>query len=265
MRTSFIDSSDGTRLRIAQWGAPSGRDGRRDLLLVHGYAEHAARYDHVGEALSARGWAVTLVELRGHGHSGGRRGHVTRWIEYADDLRAVSTVLRPGFSAIAHSMGGLAVLDALGDGFRPARIALSNPLLAVRFKAPALKIAAARLLSRVWPSLALKNELKPEWLSRDPAIGAAYAADTQVFDTVTARWYTEMLKAEDRVNALAALAVPVGMFVGADDQITDPAVNEAFARKVDAHFVAYPDHRHEIFNEIGKERAIAEVADWLEA
>lgn len=258
MRTSFVDAPDGTRLRLGAWG-----DGTRDLLVVPGLAEHAGRYGHVAEALVGRGWTVHVLELRGHGHSGGRRGHVNRWGDYVSDVRAAAAALRPGWSLLAHSMGGLVSLDAIREGgLSPARLALSNPLLGVRVQAPLVKKLAGRVLSRLWPTLSLGNELDPEQLSRDAAVVKAYREDPLVYGTITPRWYTEMLAAIQRVGG-HRYALPMGMFVGDADTITDPDANRAFAERHGAHLKVYAGWRHEIFNELGREEAIGDVASWL--
>lgn len=259
MRTEFIESADGTRLRLARWG-----EGARDVLVVPGLAEHAERYVHVAASLAQSGWRATLVELRGHGHSGGRRGHVRRWEDYLADVQAAAGGLRPGYAVLAHSMGGLVTLDAVRQGLPAACVALSNPLIGLKVEAPVVKRLAAHLLSRVWPSLSLYNELKPEWLSRDPAVGAAYATDELVYHTITPRWYTEMLDAQHRVNQ-HTYTLPIGVFVGDDDTITDPVISKEFAHRNRAALKVYPEFRHEIFNEIGKQQAIDDTIAWLEA
>lgn len=255
----FLDSADGTRLRMVRWG-----EGERDLLLLHGLAEHAGRYAHVAAALVPRGWRVHLLELRGHGKSGGKRGHVDRWSQYVDDTRAAAATMRPGWCMVAHSMGGLVALDAVRDGVGPARLALSNPLLGLSMKVPRVKAAAGRLLSRLLPRLSMVNEIDPALLSRDTAVGEAYARDPEVFNTVTPRWYTEMTGAIPRVTA-ARYDLPIAMFVSDCDPINDPKANLAFAERVKAHVQVYPGMLHEIFNEIGKEKVLADVGDWLEA
>lgn len=238
--------------------------GPRDLLVVHGLAEHALRYRHVAEAFAARGWTVHVLELRGHGKSGGKRGHVDRWSLYVDDVRAAAASLRPGWALLAHSMGGLVALDAVRDGLGPARLAVSNPLLGVRLKAPKVKVMAAGLLSRLAPRLSLKNEIDPAGLSRDPAVGRAYAVDPEVYDTITPRWYTEMEAARARVRA-ARFPVPLAFFLSDADPICDPMAAQALAQDVGAPVKVYPGMLHEILNEIGKEQVIADIADWLEA
>lgn len=260
----FVTSADGTRLRTVRHGPNLVTDGR-DLLVIHGLAEHAGRYDHVAAAFVARGWRVTVLELRGHGHSGGKRGHVGRWSEYVQDVTAAAQTLSPDFCVLAHSMGGLVTLDAIRSGLTPRRVALSNPLLGVRVAAPALKEAAARGLSHLWPSLSLTNELNPAMLSRDKAVGEAYAKDPLVYNTITPRWYTEMRAAILRVTE-SSYTTPIRFHLSEADPITDPPVSRALLSR-NGHMDSreYPEMLHELFNEIGKEQVIADVAEWLEA
>ncbi len=263
----FTDSADGTRLRIVRFG-PAMPENGRDALVIHGLAEHAGRYAHVARALAARNWRVSVVELRGHGHSGGKRGHVMSWQEYVDDVSAAVKTISPDYCIVAHSMGGLVTLESLRLGLKPRRVALSNPLLGVRVQAPFVKEKAAHVLSRVWPTLSLTNELDPSMLSRDAAIGQAYAKDPLVYNTITPRWYTEMRNAIARVVAAdySAFAGRMRFHLSDTDPITDPPVSRALvARTPGLDVKEYPGMLHEIFNEIGKEQAIADVADFLEA
>jgi alpha-beta hydrolase superfamily lysophospholipase len=260
----FIVSADGTRLRVLRFG-PAAPAAGRDLLIVHGLAEHAERYSHVAAAFVARGWRVSVLELRGHGHSGGKRGHVQRWQDYVDDVNAAVPLMAADYAMLAHSMGGLVTLESLRLGLHPRRVALSNPLLGVRVQAPVLKETAARGLSYVWPSLSLTNELDPAMLSRDPAVGAAYAVDPLVYNTITPRWYTEMRAAIQRVVA-ATYSVPIRFHLSETDPVTDPPVaRELASRGTTMDVREYPGMVHEILNEIGKEAVIADIAEWLEA
>lgn len=258
MASKFFDSADGTKIHAVVTG-----EGARDILIVHGLAEHAGRYQHVADAWAARGATVTVLELRGHGQSGGKRSHVNAWSEFRDDVATVAATLRPGWSLFAHSMGGLVALDAVLSGLRPARLALSNPLIGVRMKVPGWKTFAGRVLSRIMPAVALENELDPAGLSRDPAVGAAYATDPNVYKKVTARWYTEMTAAQGRVLAGAITEVPLAFYLGDSDPITDPHAAEAFATKNKAFVQHYPPMRHELVNEIDKEAVISTIGDWL--
>src|ERR1700753_3971354 len=69
-------------------GAAAGK-----VLLIHGYADHSGRFDHVTRVWTDRGFAVGRFDLRGHGRSEGPRGHVMNVGEYARDALDVLAAL----------------------------------------------------------------------------------------------------------------------------------------------------------------------------
>lgn len=263
MQTETITSADGTSLRIGRSG-----EGDKDILIVPGLAEHLGRYDHVVEALNQAGWRTTVVELRGHGQSGGKRGHVMQWSEYIEDVKAAAAAVGGPLVLIGHSMGGLVALDAAisGIGQDIQAMVLSDPNVAVAVDAPALKVMGAKLLSRIAPSLSLSNELDVHTISRDPAVVEAYKADPLVYSTVTPRWFTEMVGSQERVVAHApSYQMPLLMLLGQGDVICDWKASAALARNWGgaAKTIEYPELYHEIFNEIEKDQVISDMVTWL--
>lgn len=263
MHLSTIQSADGTSLRIGRSG-----EGERHALIVPGLAEHLGRYDHVVEALNGAGFAATVLELRGHGESGGKRGHVDRWTQYLDDVKAAAATIDGPITLIGHSMGGLVALDALINGLDNGveALVLSDPNVAVAVDAPAIKVMGAKLLSRILPGLSLDNELDAALISRDTKVVDAYKADPLVYSTITPRWFTEMLKSQERVIAHATqYSVPLLMLLGEGDAICDWRASEALARNWggEAKTIRYPEMYHEIFNELEKDRVISDMLAWL--
>ena len=93
----------------------------RQLLLVHGFGEHSARYDAMGEWFASRGWAVHGYDHRGHGRSEGHRNYVGRFDEYGGDLRRFCERLEADAAGgprflVGHSMGALVVMCMLTGG-----------------------------------------------------------------------------------------------------------------------------------------------------
>ncbi|MCB9793288.1 MAG: lysophospholipase [Alphaproteobacteria bacterium] len=264
---STLKSRDGTELACRRW-TPADAP-KAQVLLVHGLAEHMGRYGHVGEALREAGYAVTGLELRGHGHSEGKRGFVERWSFYCDDVRAgLAAIGEPAF-IIAHSMGGLVSVHtvlASDEGVRG--LVTSNPQLGLAFTPPRIKAAAGRLLSRVLPSLSMTNELDASKLSRDPEVARKYLADPLVYNTITPRWFTEALKAMDGAHAQAGrLRVPLLMMLGDQDGLTDWQAGKRFyesAGSADKQLKVYEGFYHELFNEPEKARVLADVVSWLD-
>ena len=265
MQRETIESRDGTRLSLVRWEPPAESKGQ--VLIVHGLAEHMGRYEHVAAALVSAGFAVAGVELRGHGDSDGQRGHVDHWEQYVEDVFAAVEALGGQPFLVTHSMGGLVSLDALRSGLSVSGIALSNPLVGVSVEAPAIKIAAAGMLSRFLPKLGLDNELDVRQISRDPDVVARYEADPKVYSKITSRWYTEMMAAIDRVHAWAPQAnTPALLQQGDADSITSPSDARSLYQAwghAEKHTVVYPDLYHEIFNEPEQDQVFADLSAWL--
>ncbi|MFB7511760.1 alpha/beta hydrolase [Streptomyces sp. NPDC056144] len=98
------------------WG-----DGRRPVLLVHGWSSRASRLAAFVEALLARGYSPVAFDAPGHGESGGKASNIIEYREIIRELHA-RHARDGGFEAVvAHSFGVLAALFALRDGVRTSR------------------------------------------------------------------------------------------------------------------------------------------------
>ncbi|MEU5217582.1 alpha/beta hydrolase [Streptomyces sp. NPDC020807] len=101
------------------WG-----DGRRPVLLVHGWSSRASRLTAFVEALLARGYSPVAFDAPGHGESGGEASNIVEYREIIRELHArhAQHTRDGGFEAvIAHSFGVLAALFSLRDGLRTTR------------------------------------------------------------------------------------------------------------------------------------------------
>src|SRR5215218_2222369 len=84
MSTS-IEGSTG-RVAVHRWG---GDDARFVAVIVHGYGEHARRYEHVADALVGAGAAVFAPDHLGHGESDGERVSIRDMEDVVDDTALV--------------------------------------------------------------------------------------------------------------------------------------------------------------------------------
>ena len=264
MEISFVTSADGSQIRIGQMG-----DGEKNILIIPGLAEHLGRYGYMADSLSQAGFRVTVMEPRGHGKSDGIRGHVDHWGQFAEDVQAVAGGIDGDFYLLGHSTGGLIALYSVLEGLenRIRALALSGPNVVDTVDAP-IKKAAARVLSKLTPKLSMATGLNTQLLSRDPQIVKAYEQDPMVYGTITARFFIEMLKAQERIIAAAtACALPLILQVGEKDGIVDPMASMAMARnwKTPAEIICYPGLYHEIFNEPEKDTVLADLVRWLDA
>ena len=128
------------------------------LAVVHGYGEHGGRYRWLGEDMAARGYAVHVYDLRGHGRSAGRRGQIRRFDDYLDDTAVFLDEVRreqPGkpLVLLGHSLGGLICRRFAEERRpRPAGLILSSPFSAPGRASPDRQARSRRrLLSVVAP------------------------------------------------------------------------------------------------------------------
>jgi pimeloyl-ACP methyl ester carboxylesterase len=94
-------SVDGRRLRLYDWGG----EGRRPLLLLHGFTGHARAWDTLAIALQPH-FHVRALDARGHGDSDPAEVY-----DSAGSFRDLSSVveqlgLRGGLTLVGLSMGG---------------------------------------------------------------------------------------------------------------------------------------------------------------
>lgn len=229
-----IVSRDGTRLHLAELGDP---DARRTLVVIHGYGEHGGRYLDRMRTFTDAGYRVLIPDMRGHGRSEGSRGHVMRWSDYVDDVRATFGEVRTPASAtglFGHSNGGLISAATLLAGAAPvAAAALSSPLMGIAIVPPRWKVVGGRVLSRIAPRVSLPSEIDPVVVSHDPDVVAAYRTDPHNHHVNNARWYTEAVAAMADAHARAAeITLPLLVMQAGDDRLVSARASAAFADRV---------------------------------
>ncbi|MFH1529569.1 MAG: lysophospholipase [Pseudomonadota bacterium] len=266
-----VTTEDGIPLR---WWARIPMDSKGLVLVAHGFLEHSGRYEHVIAALNDAGFATGRFDCRGHGVSGGVRAYTPRYRDYLRDLHLVREEIRPlapdvPLFLLGHSQGGLMVLayalDPLGGGIDGV-VSLS-PAVGFDADIPAWKDIMGRLMSRLWPTLALDSGINPdtlthvreavEWRNNDPLIGTK----------ATARWFTETLGAQARVQAAAAAwALPVLVMAAGEDALVDNPATKRFFDALpveDKTWRVWDGMYHELLHETVQTRVEAAIVDWL--
>ena len=75
----YFKTDKGPQLYYRAWEPE--QEANAVITIVHGGGEHSGRYLNVANYLVPRGYAVYAYDLRGHGKSPGKRGHVNRFAE----------------------------------------------------------------------------------------------------------------------------------------------------------------------------------------
>ncbi len=273
-----LTTADGLKLRLREWPCTQARG---TALIVHGLGDHIGRYEHVAAQLLRSGRSVVGYDQRGHGESEGGRGALNHADDLLADLAQVIDAVRrrhPGpLTLLGHSMGGLVAARFVAGGLEGAPPpAWSRPVDALLLSSPALdpglsaaqKVALA-LAGRLAPDLAVGNGLKPDWISRDPAVVKAYLADSLVHDRITPKLARFIADNGAFVRAHAARwRVPTLLLYAGADRCVAPAGSAAFAAAAPPAMVtarAFPALFHEIFNEPERADVFAVLAAWLRA
>jgi alpha-beta hydrolase superfamily lysophospholipase len=124
------------------------------------------------------------------------------------------------------------------------------------------------VLRRLAPSLLRPTHIDVRVLSRDPAVGEAYARDPLVSHAASAGWLAAVGRAQRHVRASAGrLRVPTLVMVSGDDRLVDADVAREFALAAPpevVQFVCWDGFFHEMLNDVGRERVLARIVSWLE-
>lgn len=265
---SVTTARDGTSLLVRRWTPPTAA--WATVLIVHGLAEHSGRYEAVGGWLSASGLDVVAPDLRGFGGSGGRRAWVDRWTRLYEDLADRIEAIRAEaegrpIALWGHSLGGLIALGyCVSNGARPLPDALVLSAPALESSTPGWQRALARVLTRVTPTLSVRNAFDGHVLSRDPRVAEAYLADPLNHHSTTVRFGAEALAEGARVRtALGRLGIPTYVIHGEDDRLVPTASSEPLANLRVVTRRTWPGLRHETHNEPEGEAVVAAAVAWL--
>lgn len=271
-----LEAGDGLTLRGREWPSPEAKG---TIVIVHGLGEHIGRHASLAAFLNGRGWRVVAYDQRGHGRSGGGRGRLRRADDLLTDLATVLDAVRaehPGpLVLLGHSMGGLAAARFVAEALAPQPASWSRPVDALVLSSPAIdsglsgaQRALLAVLHPLAPDLAVANGVRPEWVSRDAAVVAAYRADPQVHDRVTPRLVRFIVDGGPVVLERAARwRVPTLLLYGGSDRTISPAGSAAFAAAAPAKVVttrAFGPLVHEVFNEPEKAEVLAALGGWLD-
>lgn len=268
--TGSFTGEGGLRLFRQSWYPE--RAPRAIVINLHGLGDHSGLYEPLVTHFVDAGFAVESFDARGNGQSEGQRAYVERWSEFRNDLGRFVDLVRaeseplPRF-LVGTSLGGLIALDyaAATPETVAGVIAVSPPL--GRLAVPGYLLALGRVLSRVWPRFSLEAGMDLSGLARDPAVAATVLGDPLFHRLGTARLATEVEATIDRMRRLSRFPAPVLLIHGGADRMVPPEGTRTFAAGLaegDATYLEYPDGYHALTADIGKERVLSDMTDWLE-
>jgi alpha-beta hydrolase superfamily lysophospholipase len=263
-------SNDGLAMYAQSW--EPGAEPKAVICLVHGLGEHIGRYAHVGAALNEAGYALSGYDSRGHGRSGGPRGHTPSYEALMDDTAQFIDLVagrypgKPRF-LYGHSMGGNQVINfALRRDAELVGVIATGPWLKLAFQPSASKVLLGKIMNKIQPGFSQPSGLETAALSHDSEVVRAYVNDPLVHDKISARLFVNMF--ETGLWALdhaAELSLPLLLMHGGADQIISPEASEQFTASAGDQVTLriWNGLYHEIHNEPKQNEVLAFMIDWM--
>ena len=273
--TGYLRGESGLPVFYGRWRP--GRATRGVVLILHGLGEHSGRYRHLVRALLEAGYTVYAHDHQGFGRSGGPRCFVQDFHDYLSDITQVVSMARqrsPGLPCClyGHSMGGLIGLLYLMDV--PGAVDLgviASPSLQSHDLSLFNRILKRILESvhRVQPQLTFRQRGSLDTLSRDWEEVQLAESDLLGVPLRSARWVVEFFGTMQEVRERASeIRLPILMLQGLADAVVVPAATQAFFARIgstDKSLSLYEGYFHELHNDLGREKPIGAVLDWLDA
>ncbi|ASL44993.1 Phospholipase YtpA [Burkholderia sp. AD24] len=269
-----VTTADGVTLPLYRW--PATAPLRATVALLHGLAEHAGRYAALAARLNAAGIELVAIDLRGHGEAPGKRAYVNRFDDYLLDAQALLDAAAQSCAPLflmGHSMGGavaaLYAIERLGaPGRRLNGLILSSPALAPGRDVPRWMLKLSQLISRLWPSFPAMK-IDAALLSRlEPVVNANRNDPLVHHGAIPARTGAELLLAMARIEqGRAGLRVPLLVYHGTADKLTEPDGSRAFGRfagSPDKTLTLHEGSYHETMNDLDRDRVIGALIEWIE-
>ena len=246
---------------------------KANLVICHGVNSHGGQYIRAGEEFAARGFAVTVLDLRGRGKSDGERFYIDSIDEYVSDLAQAIEFGRshhpdlPLF-LLGHSAGGVtSVTYALDHQDKLAGLICES--FAFRVFAPNFALKLLEGASYVAPHVHVLK-LKMEDFSRDPDWIAQLNADplthgeVQPIGTVAA-----FARAGERFEReFSRITLPVLILHGTADKATRPDGSQEFfdkAASADKSLKLYDGFYHDLLNDLGRGQVMDDIVAWIDA
>lgn len=298
-----IPSTDGIHTLCGVLYYPCTEIPRGILQIAHGMAEHIERYDDFMHAVSDAGFIVCGHDHLGHGKTAENEseyGYFAKkdgWRTVVNDVRAFGNAIAqqyPGLPhfLLGHSMGSFLARAAaaiypkdynaliiMGTGGPNPLSTIGLGLTSVIKRIKGEKHVSKLTLGLTFGAYNKRTESKDPyaWLTCDEALLRKHNEDPLCLFPFTVSAMNDLIAVQKAVNqpswyqkipkALPILIVsgeedPVGAYGKGVTEVYEGLLKEGCA---DVTYNLYPNMRHEILNEIGKEAVYADIISFLNA
>ena len=240
--------------------------------IIHGLGEHSSRYDDFAEYFCKKGYGVYSIDLRGHGKSEGKRGHVNNFKKLIDDSEEMFINIRKEnlnvpMVMFGHSLGGCIALNYLCENqSKEIDLAIiSSPWLKTVLEPPKFIIYIQKILVGLFPSFTLNNRLDPYHLSKNTNKVKKYIKDPLVHNRISLKMFSEVNKAIDKIeNESTKINIPVLLLHGKKDNIISFKGTKKISKKINnSKLILYEGLYHEPHNDLEKNQILDNYTSFI--
>lgn len=243
------------------------------ICLVHGLGDHSGWFKALFDFFVSNNFAILTFDLRGHGKSDGKRGHITSYEVLIKDIDLLLNIAKKNFKGIplflyGHSFGGNQVLNYVLR-YHPDinGIIVSAPWLRLYSNPSKVKLYFTFLMSKIKPSFIVKNVVEGSNLSHNPDIAINQKKDPLVHNFVSASLFTNAYKAgEWAIDNASNIDIPLLLFHGDSDKITSHIASESFIKKAPSNLTTFKLWKglyHSLHNEISNRDIFINILNWV--
>jgi len=297
----YFKCSDSKMMAYRQW-IPEDKKVIAVLQILHGMAEHGARYENFAKVLNSKGIAVYVQDHRGHGETieGDEQGWFADkngWQRVCDDSYEFATLIasnHPGkpLFLFGHSMGSFLArtvmvqhsdlfngVMVMGTGASQGLVGKIGKMIARReFKKNGPKNPSQKLNDLSFASY--NKKFQPartdfDWLSRDEKQVDKYIDDKLCGFVCTAEFYQDLLYGVELCNSKTFVEklpkdLPLLIISGSDDPVGGftKGVKKVYklyqeAGIADVTLKLVEGARHELLNETNNKEVYDFLYNWM--
>ena len=299
---TFCSRDEKNDVHVIEWSPEDGKVSGV-VQLIHGMTEYIERYEGFAEFLTKQGLLVighdhlghgktaATVEDRGYFHKEDGNGMLLGDIHQLRNLTEERFPNVPYFM-VGHSMGSFLLRQYLylhGEGLCGAVVmgTGTQPMAILKLGKLVCRVLAKRYgwrhRSKLIHSLAFGNYVKKikdaktsrDWLTKDEVILERYGKDPLCTFIFTLNGYYNMFHSISEASLIENMEqmpkeLPVMFVAGGDDPVGNYGKGVHQVRKAfesvgmkDVTWIIYEGDRHEILNELDKEKVYQDIYTWM--
>ena len=243
------------------------------LLLVHGLGGHSLRWTSLAEFFLDKNISLFAIELEGFGEHAGLKGHVESFDRYVEDICRIRGIIAekiPGkkIFLVGESMGALICFQtaAYNPGLFDGLICMS-PAFSNRLKFSAVKYAEIFRDMILNPRKQINIPFDSKMCTRDPECRKILDEDPREHRLATAGLLRGIVLAQLRSEVFARRIKMSVLFMlaGQDELVRSETSERIFGslKTEDKTLIKYPEMRHALSIERGREKVFADILQWL--